>query len=283
MVDLNVSITILSDNHAAYGLEAEHGFSLWIQARGRNILFDTGSGRALAHNTDQLGIALSTVDEVVLSHGHYDHTGNLAGVLRDSRRTPRLHLHPEALKPRYSIHAHPRAVGMPTDAADAVRALPASRLNWTTGPTEISTGVWATGFVPRTELEEDTGGPFFDDTDGKIADLISDDQSIWIDTKDGLVVCLGCCHSGVINTLSRILEITGHANIHAVLGGLHLVHANQVKIDRTAEALIRFGVSLLVPCHCTGDSAVQNLRERLGTRVQPGFAGQRFLFSHRDQ
>ena len=281
MVDSNVSITILSDNHAAYGLKAEHGFSLWIQAGERNILLDTGNDGALMHNADQLGIALNTVDDIVLSHGHYDHTGNLAGILQDSRRTTCLHLHPDALKVRYSIHAQPRSVGMPPDLIEAVRALPATRLNWIMEPTEIAAGVWATGWVPRTEPGEDTGGPFFDDPEGKTIDTINDDQSVWFDTENGLVVCLGCCHSGVINTLRRILDVTGQTGIYAVLGGMHLVHADVAKIDRTAEALQRLGVSLLVPCHCTGDRAIQRLEQRFGAVYQAGFSGQRFNFARK--
>jgi len=72
MAEPDISITILSDNHAAYGCEAEHGFALWIQVPGRNILFDTGCGPAFVHNADQLGIALNQVDDIVVSHGHYD-------------------------------------------------------------------------------------------------------------------------------------------------------------------------------------------------------------------
>lgn len=275
MVNLGISITILSDNLAAYGLEAEHGFSLWIQVAGRNILFDTGCGSAFAHNADQLGIALDQVDDIVVSHGHYDHTGNLAGVLHNARRPVRLHLHTDALKARYSIHADPREIGMPVDSVAAVRDLPPWRLNWIQGPTKIADGVWVTGFVPRVQCDEDTGGPFFNDSEGNVIDLIDDDQSIWIETNDGLVVCLGCCHAGVINTLHHILDVTGRTSIYAVLGGLHLVHADTARIDRTAEAFRRLGVVLLLPCHCTGDSAIQRLEEQLGTVLQSGFAGQR--------
>jgi len=78
--------------------------------------------------------------------------------------------------------------------------------------------------------------------------------------------------------LHRILEITGKTSIYAVLGGLHLVHADTDRIDRTVEAFKRLGVALLMPCHCTGDAATQRLREQFGTAFRPGFAGQRLVF-----
>lgn len=278
MENSDVFITLLSDNHAASGLEAEHGFSLWIQVAGRKILFDTGCGSAWVHNVDQLGISLETVDDVVLSHGHYDHTGGLAQVLRSACQS-RLYLHPDAVKTRYSIHEHPRKIGMPADSVHVVQALSAHRVNWMTEPTEVTDGVWATGCVPRITAQEDTGGPFFDDSEGTVVDFINDDQSIWIETDRGLVVCLGCCHAGVINTLSRITAVTGQSEIHAVIGGMHLVHADAARIDWTIAAFRRFGVSMLMPCHCTGDFATERINEQLGEVVQSGFAGQRLHFA----
>ena len=272
-----VAVTVLADNRAAYGLEAEHGLSLWIETAGHKILFDTGRGEAMLRNAETLGIDLGLADCIVLSHGHYDHAGNVAEALARSRRA-RLYLHQDALLSRYSVHEVPKQIGMPEASQEAVRALPQSRRNWVSSPWELSDSVMLTGPVPRLSGYEDTGGPFFLDEAGKHADAIEDDLSFWVRTGAGLVVCLGCCHAGIINTLRHAVVISGEPRILAVIGGMHLLQASQERLDRTVEALQAYDVSYLYPCHCTGEGAVSDLRQRLGASVQPGFAGMKISF-----
>jgi 7,8-dihydropterin-6-yl-methyl-4-(beta-D-ribofuranosyl)aminobenzene 5'-phosphate synthase len=76
----NVQISILVDNKAEAGLMKEHGFSIWIEVSDHKILFDTGQGKAFIHNSTALGCNLSLAEALILSHGHYDHTGNLVHV-----------------------------------------------------------------------------------------------------------------------------------------------------------------------------------------------------------
>jgi len=268
----SIFITVLSDNRAANGLEAEHGVSLWIEIAGHTILFDTGHGEAMLRNAEALGIDLGLADCVVLSHGHYDHTGNLPTVLERAGHS-RLFLHPDAVQARYSIHDAPQPVGMPEASQVAVRALPDARRCRVTTPWALAEGVMMTGPVPRITAYENTGGPFFLDADGKHADMIPDDLSLWIEARTGLVVCLGCCHAGVINTLTHCIRVAGEDRIAAVIGGMHLLHATDARLEQTAEALKAYAIPLVIPCHCTGDAACAYLAERLGASVQPGYAG----------
>ncbi|HNX35228.1 MAG TPA: MBL fold metallo-hydrolase [Kiritimatiellia bacterium] len=272
-----IAVTLLSDNRAAYGLEAEHGLSLWIETAGHKILFDTGRGEAMLRNAEALGIDLGLADCVVLSHGHYDHTGNVSAVLGRAGHA-RLFLHPHAVQSRFSIHDAPKPIGMPKTSEEAIRSLPEERRCWVSTPWALAEGVMLTGPVPRLTAYEDTGGPFFLDEAGKHADAIADDLSIWVRTGAGLVVCLGCCHAGIINTLRYAVEISGEPRILAVIGGMHLLHAIQARLDRTVEALQAYDVSYLYPCHCTGEGAVSDLRQRLRASVQPGFAGMKISF-----
>ena len=272
-----LSITVLSDNRAAYGLEAEHGFALWIETAGHKILFDTGRGEAMLRNAAALGIDLGLADCVVLSHGHYDHTGNVSAVLGRAGRS-RLFLHPHAVQLRYSIHDVPKPIGMPRASEEAIRALPDARRCWVSAPWALAEGVMMTGPVPRSAAYEDTGGPFFLDAEGKHADVIPDDLSLWIQTPAGLVICFGCCHAGVINTLRYIVEKARDERIIALLGGMHLLHASEERLERTAEALKEYAVPYVFPCHCTGNAACAYLAERLGSPVQPGYAGMKVSF-----
>lgn len=114
------TITVISDNRAAPGLESEHGFSLWIECGGKRILLDCGNTRVMLRNAEKLGIDLGQADHIVLSHGHYDHTGNLFALLQTAPDT-RLHLHRDALIRRFSIHATPKTVGAPDQALSSHR------------------------------------------------------------------------------------------------------------------------------------------------------------------
>jgi 7,8-dihydropterin-6-yl-methyl-4-(beta-D-ribofuranosyl)aminobenzene 5'-phosphate synthase len=147
-----------------------------------------------------------------------------------------------------------------------------------TAPFELDAGVWLSGFVPRDAGFEDTGGPFFLDAERTEADLIPDDLSLGIRTCAGLVVCLGCCHAGIINTLRHLTRVTGETRVLAVIGGLHLLHAGSARLEQTVEALKAYAVPYLYPGHCSGEEAVAQLERSLGPSVQPCFAGQKIGF-----
>ena len=274
---MKLTITALVDNHAVSGLESEHGFALWIEAGGRRILFDTGAGPAFWHNVAALGVDIAQADTLVLSHGHYDHTGNLSRVLEHMPQA-KLYCHPDSTLSRYSIRESPKSVGMPLSAAVAVKAMPQVKRHAVTQPMALASNVWLTGPVPRLTAFEDVGGPFFLDKQGKIPDAISDDLSLWVKTKAGLVICFGCCHSGLINTLRYSVTVSGTSRIAAILGGVHLVNAGSERLERTAEALAEYRIPTIIPCHCTGDTAASFLAERLSPSVQAGAAGMKWTF-----
>ena len=135
-----------------------------------------------------------------------------------------------------------------------------------------------TGPVPRTTSYEDVGGPFFLDKAGDTPDPIIDDQSLWIATPAGLIVCTGCCHAGLINTLQYIQNISGISRVRAIIGGFHLVNADSTRLHRTVEALHRIGPERLIPCHCTGSGAIDVLQAAFGDIVTPCRSGDVFHF-----
>lgn len=277
-----IRISILVDNSAGDGLVPEHGFSAWVEAGERRILFDTGQGPALEQNASRLGIALGAADHLVLSHGHYDHTGGVAVVFAQAPAV-QVHLHEAATAPRYSIRAgSARPIGMPDAAQIALSRFPAGRIHHVSGPVELGGGVGITGPVPRASAFEDVGGPFYLDAVGAQPDPIPDDLAIWLRTERGLVILVGCCHAGLVNTLAQVQEVTGEPRVHAVLGGLHLREAGPARLDATIAALEALDVNTIVPCHCTGEAAVARLQGALGDRVRPGAAGQSFTFQVAD-
>ena len=259
----NLKITVLAEDTAnKRGLLAEHGLSFLIESGRNKFLFDTGQGLALRHNTEKLNVNLKTINAVVLSHGHYDHTGGLTFAL-NGMNCPRLYAHPEAFSLKYARNpdGSAREVGMTVGnkitAGELAKMVPVKE------KTEIAEGLFLTGPVPRTTDFEDTGGAFFTDPDYQIPDDLPDDQALFAETKNGTAVILGCAHSGVINTLRYIQALTDNRPIHTLIGGMHLLSASPERMDQTVAELRRFNVQRLIPCHCTGLAATVRLWNEL--------------------
>jgi 7,8-dihydropterin-6-yl-methyl-4-(beta-D-ribofuranosyl)aminobenzene 5'-phosphate synthase len=276
MMNHTVDITILVDNKADDGLLAEHGLALWIETGSLRILFDTGQGKALPYNAGILGIDLQDADALVLSHGHYDHTGGVPYVIG---RKPNLDIycHPAVVVPRYSIRSadQPKPIHMSQDSKIALHHLSFDRLHWVSQPMLLTSDIGVTGPIPRKNGCEDTGGPFFLDSHGQHADPINDDQALWIKTSRGLVIIVGCSHAGLVNTIDAIRESTGESSVVAVIGGFHLQNASEERLQKTVMALQGPDFGMLIPCHCTGDAALKRFCASFGDRVRPGHAGMR--------
>ena len=257
------SITCLVDDHwSGVGLPTEHGLCLLVEADGVRGLLDTGATALVADNAARLGVDLARIAWVVLSHGHYDHTGGLEAVL--------------AAAPTAAVHAHPDALGVKgVDGEHAayeigcrvpVREL-ATDLCLARGPRGVAPGVLCTGEIPlATRFEEPEPRFWVEDASGRHQDTFADDQALVLDTEDGLVVLLGCAHRGVVNTLRHVTTLLPGRPLHLVLGGMHLYAASDARIEQTLDALQELGVEQVGCCHCTGDVATSIFRDRFGSR-----------------
>jgi len=271
-------ITILVDNKASSDLVAEHGFSLWIETGDKNLLFDTGQGTAIEKNAAALGIDLAATDILVLSHGHYDHTGGVPMCLRTTGK-PELYCHPGAVIPRYSVRSGiPKSIQMPHDVMQVIDKLPSKRVHWVQHSLLLTDTIGLTGLIPHKTDSEDTGEPFFLDPKGQRPDPIDDDMALWIRTETGLVVCVGCAHAGLGNTLAYVQQLNEGMRIRAVIGGFHLMHAGEQQLAHTIAALRVMAPDQIIPCHCTGDSATGRLSAAFAEACCPGAAGMSFVF-----
>lgn len=275
-----ITITVLVENTVSReGLMAEHGLSLWIETEHGTILWDTGQSRLLCANAQKLGIDLTTTSHIVISHGHYDHTGGILDVLLQAPHA-QVSGHPGMFVERFSCSgASPRsvtAIGMPFSAQFLRQRCPA--LTVTPESEEILPGIFTTGEIPRKTDFEDTGGHFFLDMACTIPDSVSDDQALYIESAHGLIVILGCAHSGVVNTLDHISKLTSQNEIYAIFGGMHLFGASHSRLEATADACARYNVRMIGPCHCTGLKAVAYLRSRFPDNFQECSTGSRFDF-----
>lgn len=257
---METTITVLVEDEAGDdGLRAEHGLCIHIERGGRRVLFDTGQGRVLADNARRMAVSLEDTDIVVLSHGHYDHTGGLGVVLNAAGEIP-VYAHPAAFKPKYSRSdsGNVREIGIPFALKDIGRR---ADIVYVEGPIEIADGCWVTGPVPRETGFEDTGGPFFVDPECSDADDLLDDQAVFFEGARGTVVILGCAHAGVVNTLQYVRALTGGGKVDTVIGGMHLLRAGAERLGRTIDAFRRLDIRRLAPAHCTGAAAQRRIRE----------------------
>ena len=178
----NLTITQLVENTAGDpGLLAEHGVAFFVEADGHRLLFDTGQGLALAHNTAQMNIPMETVEAIILIHGHYDHAGGLVSALEMTGPAD-VYFHPQALKEKFNRNG--RMIGASIVHEEKLASL-ANECIYTRSPTEIISGIHVTGEIPRKHKIEDTGGPFYLDPDRTREDVLADDQALFIETPKG--------------------------------------------------------------------------------------------------
>lgn len=248
-MEIAQKLTVLVNNTVYRSvLQAEHGWSVLIETKNGSLLFDLGQRDLFKKNADFLKCDLEKVDKLVLSHGHYDHTGGL-NLFLSINSSATVFAHPHVFKTRYAVKTgkKPRNIGMP-----ALDKKHENRFCFTSEPTQILPDVFVTGEIARKyDTKEITEGFFFDPA-GKDVDLVLDDQSLIIKTSKGVVVLLGCCHAGVANTLEAVATFTGEKSFYMVLGGMHLSEASEKIMGETVQGLAKFHVQKIGLAHCTG-------------------------------
>jgi len=267
---VELCITTLSENTAPArrGLLGEWGLSVLVEVDNLKVLLDTGQGISTAHNADVLGIELSQINKIVLSHGHYDHTGGLRQVLGRIKKEAEIIAHPEvwAAKYRYNPNEkHYNYIGIPFQR-DELEDLGAS-FSLTTKPEWLTQDIVTSGEIPMLNDYEKIDPNLYIKKGGEFhPDSLRDDQALFIKTNQGLVVILGCGHRGVINTLRHAQKLTGIEPIHTLIGGTHLIHASEAQLELTIAELKALGVQQLGVSHCTGMWAATRLAQEFGEK-----------------
>ncbi len=277
-------ITILADNAARPPYRAEHGFSALLEAGGAAgvdeggarplvVLLDTGRG-AVFGNAAAAGIDLSRVTDVILSHGHYDHTDALPETL-DRCPAARVHASSRVGREHYSVSTGPcRAIGLSVPARSALAALGAGRYNAFAGAASVADGyLGLVEGIPRVHSLEGPSPLLFADALCSVPDLVEDELALWFETEQGLVILTGCCHAGFINTCEHVLARSAETRVRAVIGGFHLAGVREARLEATAAYIAERGIERVVACHCTGDAETAWLTARLGATVTKGEAG----------
>jgi len=272
---MGLQITTLSENTAGLGgLMAEWGLSILVETEEINILFDTGQSLSASHNADLMGINLSRIDKIVLSHGHFDHTGGLKAILLRMGKEIEIIAHPDIWAAKYGRleGEEARYIGVPFHR-QTLESLGA-HFSLSREPVRLTDSIMTTGEIPMTtEYEIIEPNLVVKEGNRFKPDKLLDDQALIITTDAGLVVILGCAHRGVINTLYHARKLTGVEAIYAVFGGCHLINATEERIWLTIAALKELGVQKMGFGHCTGLVASAIMAREFGDSFLFNIAG----------
>jgi 7,8-dihydropterin-6-yl-methyl-4-(beta-D-ribofuranosyl)aminobenzene 5'-phosphate synthase len=264
-----LKITILSTMLADGKELGEWGFAALVDADGHLILFDTGQhSDVVLKNAQTLGLDLSRVPEVVLSHDHWDHVGGLL-TLRQSvlgkapNALARVHVGEGIFYPRTSFNR-----GIEDNEAlllkESYEKTGGVFITHST-PAELYPGVWLTGPIPRKYPERNWSvSGQVKTAQGWVEDTVPEDQALVFDTDQGLVLLVGCAHAGIVNTVDYARAIVRPARVHALIGGIHLFNASDQTLDWTTGKLAEVGVENFLGAHCTGIETVYRFRPALG-------------------
>lgn len=285
----SVASSVMDGGETRAGLAAEHGFSALVTVRrgevSHTVLFDTGISRdGMADNMERLEVEPDSVEAVVLSHGHFDHTGGLEGLarLRGRAGLPMV-VHPMVWSPRRLVIPDGPTLELPTLSRSAVEAEGFEVIERRQRSLLLDGSLLVTGEVDRT-TEFEQGFPVHQrrGPDGWEPDpLILDSQALVVHVRGrGLVVLTGCGHAGAINIARHALRLTEVDRLHALLGGFHLTGpVFEPIIEPTVAALRDLAPAVVVPGHCTGWRATHRIAAELPDAFLPNAVGTRYVIA----
>ena len=268
--DFKITIlsTMLSDSHIG-----EWGFSAMIEVDGERILFDAGSREnTVVQNAKELSINLDNIDNIFLSHNHKDHTGGLITLKKE---------YPNSFKKAHVgegiFYSRPNAEGDDNYILSNKNTLENLGIKFIShkNPTQLIPGLWTTGQVPRKYDEKNWSGvsKMIDSKGNIVEDIIPEDQSLFFDTENGIVLISGCGHAGLANTLDYVQKIIPGRPIYKIIGGFHLLKLNNDKLEWTAKKMREAGVNYFVGAHCTGLNSTYSIRNFLGLTSERALVG----------
>mgnify|MGYP000607282346 CR=1 FL=1 len=256
-----LEVYVLADDYAGYSSPfiAQHGLSLLLKIEYNNevkyILFDTGTyAKPILFNMKLLQINPSVIDVIVLSHCHYDHTGGLTGILKKIRKEEvPIITYPDIFRPHLVLKPHVMHVGIPRKCSKEHIEKLGGKWIFVKESFNIIPCVIYSGEIREIEEFEKSDIELYTVKNGELVkDPVRDEVAIAVNTKKGLVIIVGCSHPGIISITKYFKKITGTERIEAIIGGLHLVNANEDRIKKTIEELNNMNVRNLYIGHCTG-------------------------------
>jgi len=250
----------------------EHGLSMIIESpeleSGGFILFDTGqSAEVLLKNAEKMGVDWARLRTIVLSHGHYDHSGGLPDLAGRLGKGVRVIGHPSTFVPRANAQPYFRDIGIPFSKDKLTRV----EFTESHKTLFLTPNIILSGEIPRVfDFERNSQKGLLRQEQGKyVEDEVADDKAIVIRKLGaGFHLICGCCHSGLLNMLKHAAEISGEKQVLTIVGGLHLGSYDDDTLNRVVTGLAEWNPRLVVPLHCTGMRPTAWLWRAFGDRVK---------------
>jgi 7,8-dihydropterin-6-yl-methyl-4-(beta-D-ribofuranosyl)aminobenzene 5'-phosphate synthase len=259
----SAKLYVLAEDYAGYNspYQAQHGVSFLIDAKSgdirRRILFDVGSyAEPILFNMNLLEIDPKKVDMIVLSHTHFDHTGGLPKILEEAKKNELpVIAHPDIFKTTLVSEPSFWYIGMPKINVDP------SYYRWISAreSLKLMNGIISIGEIAEEEKvnfeREVTLASYYIHEGKLVTDTVGEELSIAILSKEGLSVISGCSHAGIVSIVKKAIKVTGVDKVKAVIGGFHLIDADNSRREQTVKVLKELGVKRVYTGHCTGLSA----------------------------
>lgn len=258
------------------GLVAEHGLSVYIEAHGRKILFDTGASELFVQNAEKMKVDLASVEELVISHGHYDHTGGVPAFCRINKIAP-IYVHENAFYENFSLDENGERSMDSIPWTERERAGIDPRIVRTSGVKWLSENIAISGTIPKIDGYEPTATFYRILEDGTvIEDSMDHEQMLVIREPEGLYVFSGCSHRGVIPAVRYAREIFGGEKIAVLVAGMHLYSADENMRKKVLDQIIAEDIGMVMPVHCTGINAICDLKMALQDRCIVAVTGTKY-------
>ncbi|MBP2664362.1 MAG: beta-lactamase domain protein [Firmicutes bacterium] len=272
-----MKVTVVMENNVPARIRrpylAEHGLSMLLDTGNKLYLFDTGQTSAVIHNLSLLGVHPSALDGIILSHGHYDHTGGLYAILTHAKKKIPVYANDGIFVPRFSRSQDDCSyIGVPYPK-DLLISLGAE-FNFLQAPLQLNSNLWISGPVPRKTEEKGDSRLVTRCCEGcETTDTIPDDLSLYCQTPNGLVVICGCAHAGLVNILRYGFELTDQKRLHGIIGGTHLGGVSDEQCLTSLKEIEKLNPDFVAANHCTGFNVMARLQDLLKDRFIPAFVG----------
>ncbi|MEA3326765.1 MAG: MBL fold metallo-hydrolase [Chloroflexota bacterium] len=268
-------ITTLLENHTNKkhpALQAEHGLSFYIENRGYVVMSDVGQSGKFAENAGALGVDLTRVEALAISHHHYDHGGGLGRFFIENKAAKvYLRFSPDDANYIADVPSQPiRYIGLDR----GLLRKNTDRIVTLTENNEVLPGFHLITGIPN-EFPKPSGDQRLKVQQGekKQVDTFEHEMVTVLEGEEGLVVLTGCAHNGVLNMIAATQAALPDKPILAVVGGFHLHHESVNDIRMVGEALLASDIPVVYTGHCTGDNAMDVLAEVLGERLKRLYTG----------